>query len=213
MLVNNHPTLKVQRQKKVRKLFSPQEDAMLMNIMFNEPFQTWIAVAEKLPGRTARQCRDRWVNYLAPSNKNGPWSSEEDELLAKKYLEHGPQWTTISKFFDGRSENNVKNRWYTYVKHQFNKSTTSANNSIVPGHPERIRTRSACPVNPIALPSPVAHIDISSSFAQKPILPPISVFESGYGQYQPNTIKCIPAQRFRSESVQPFAFSNYSQYQ
>ena len=106
--------------KKARKLFSAQEDAILTNIMYHEPFQTWIHVAEKLPGRTARQCRDRWVNYLSPSNKNGPWSQEEDQLLAEKYLQHGPQWTSIAKYFDGRSENNVKNRWYTYVKTRFN---------------------------------------------------------------------------------------------
>ena len=54
------------KPKKMRKLFSPQEDALLTKIMFQQPFETWIAVAEQLPGMTARQCRDRWVNYLSP---------------------------------------------------------------------------------------------------------------------------------------------------
>jgi hypothetical protein len=106
----------VGHSKKVRKLFSPEEDALLCHIMFEQQFTTWIAVAAQMPGRTARQCRDRWANYLSPDNKNGPWTVEEDRRLAEKFLECGPQWTTISRFFDGRSENNVKNRWYTHLR-------------------------------------------------------------------------------------------------
>ena len=138
--------------KKVRKLFSQQEDEMLTKIMYQQPFETWIAVAEQLPGRTARQCRDRWVNYLSPSNKNGPWSHEEDQLLAEKYVEHGPQWTTIAKFFDGRSENNVKNRWYTYVKARFNNSQgmlANQNKRVIPAKKQTprhaIRTQTVQP--------------------------------------------------------------------
>lgn len=211
MFVNNHPTLKIQRQKKVRKLFSPQEDAMLMNIMFNEPFQTWIAVAEKLPGRTARQCRDRWVNYLAPSNKNGPWSAEEDELLAQKYLEHGPQWTTISKFFDGRSENNVKNRWYTYVKHQVDKHSSSTNNIPSPVHVERVRTQSACPITPVAFAAPLVP-QFERVSPTKTILPPISVFEAPFVPVPTNVMRIGQAQRIKSESVQPLGYLNFVQY-
>lgn len=107
--------------KKMRKLFSAEEDAFLAKIMFEEPFTTWIAVASHFTGRSARQCRDRWTNYLAPENKNGPWTREEDELLSEKYVELGPQWTVIAKFFDGRSENNVKNRWYTHLKSRYTK--------------------------------------------------------------------------------------------
>lgn len=107
------------KQKKIRKLFSVEEDHLLTTIMYGQPFTTWIAVAAQIPGRTARQCRDRWANYLSPNNKNGPWSQNEDEILAEKHKEYGPQWTIISKFFDGRSENNVKNRWYTHLKHKY----------------------------------------------------------------------------------------------
>jgi hypothetical protein len=56
------------------------------------------------------------MNYLCPLNKNGPWTLEEDDLLARKVRELGCHWATISKCFDGRSENNVKNRWYSYVR-------------------------------------------------------------------------------------------------
>ena len=222
-------TMKV---KKARKLFSAQEDAILTDIMFHEPFQTWIHVAEKLPGRTARQCRDRWVNYLSPSNKNGPWSPEEDQLLAEKYIEHGPQWTTIAKFFDGRSENNVKNRWYTYVKQRFNAG------QVVPALPRQLQNfpqniqqiqqqqtyqyppvyqpkvmhptfiKSTPKSSKIAMtPSPGKFMQfpiqqpIAQQIEQKPLLPPITVFEAGIPRLTPLSGSSMP--RFKSESVQP----------
>lgn len=149
---------------------------MLTKIMYQQPFETWIAVAEQLPGRTARQCRDRWVNYLSPSNKNGPWSHEEDQLLAEKYIEHGPQWTTIAKFFDGRSENNVKNRWYTYVKARFNNSQGQLSNQtpqVTPAKKQTPRQAIRAPtVQPAPIPAyrpvPVMPIKIAMTPAPQP---------------------------------------------
>ena len=218
------------KSKKQRKLFSPQEDAMLSNIMFTQTFQTWFAVAEKMPGRTARQCRDRWVNYLSPSNKNGPWTPEEDQLLNEKYMEFGPQWTSISKFFDGRSENNVKNRWYTYMKPKidskdsFIKKPTQSQNIKKPTPvkpssskiPKVAMTPSPYQVlyQPIVLPpQQPAHFQVAPQPVQLQInkpqkiqLPPISVFDQTFVQppVQPLAFHIDTTPRYRSESVQPF---------
>jgi myb proto-oncogene protein len=51
--------------------FSPPEDALLSDIMQTEPFLNWDEVAERIPGRSPRQCRDRWLNHLAPWIKKG----------------------------------------------------------------------------------------------------------------------------------------------
>lgn len=196
-----------QKPKKVRKLFSPQEDALLTQIMFQQPFETWIAVAEKLPGRTARQCRDRWVNYLSPSNKNGPWSHEEDQLLAEKYMEYGAQWTTIAKFFDGRSENNVKNRWYTYVKNRFNQGQPQPLPKARPVTVQKAQTSTH--IKSSFTPAPIRVAPIKPQMPpQKTLLPPISTLDYGMPV---QVINPIPAQfpqtqRFRSESVRPPAF-------
>jgi hypothetical protein len=99
-----------------RRLFTADEDVLLRRLMVEHPFSTWIAIAAHMQGRSPRQCRDRWANYLCPDNKNAPWTEAEDDLLVAKFQELGPRWTTISKCFDGRSENNVKNRWYTHVR-------------------------------------------------------------------------------------------------
>lgn len=39
------------------------------------------------------------------------WSQEEEELLMKKVEEHGKKWYLIQKYFEGRSENDIKSRW------------------------------------------------------------------------------------------------------
>jgi hypothetical protein len=99
-----------------RRAFTSNEDALLARIMADQPFLPWLQVASQIPGRSARQCRDRWVNYVCPHNKNAPWTQAEDAFLIAKVRDMGQHWAQIAKFFDGRSENNVKNRWYTYLK-------------------------------------------------------------------------------------------------
>ena len=64
----------------------------------------------KLPGRTARQCRDRWVNYLNPALSDKEWTKDEDDLLLDMYREFGTHWKDISLFFEGRSLNSIRNR-------------------------------------------------------------------------------------------------------
>jgi hypothetical protein len=106
-----------------RRLFTPEEDTLLCLAVQDHRLTTWIEIATRIRGRTARQCRDRWANYLCPQNKNAAWTTAEDELLLSRFLEIGPHWSAIAKFFDGRSENNVKNRWYTHVRQRLNSGT------------------------------------------------------------------------------------------
>jgi hypothetical protein len=73
----------------------------------------WKQIAPSMPGRSNRQCRDRWINYLNPTPTNNPWTQEEEAFLLKKYQELGPKWTLIATFFTGRTDMNCKNRWHT----------------------------------------------------------------------------------------------------
>ena len=45
---------------------------------------------------------------------NGPWTREEDQLLMRLYQQYGPKWAQFTKFFKGRSDYNIKNRWRRY---------------------------------------------------------------------------------------------------
>lgn len=91
--------------------FTAQEDELLKTLVQQEGPHKWSKIATKMPGRTAKQCRDRFQNYLNPSLTNGQWTVEEDQLLFQKIGEYGKKWKLISKFFPNRSHNNVKNRY------------------------------------------------------------------------------------------------------
>ena len=98
-----------------RKKFSSEEDKRLKELVELHGAKNWDKIAELMPGRTGRQCRDRYRNYLIPGFFNGQWSQEEDNLLREKFKEFGPQWAKMTPFFHGRSANSLKNRWNYFV--------------------------------------------------------------------------------------------------
>ncbi|OHS93757.1 hypothetical protein TRFO_11541 [Tritrichomonas foetus] len=89
----------------------------------------WNQIASHINGRTARQCRERYRNYLYPNLNNSPWSKEEDNLLEEKFVEIGPRWSSIARFFINRSEVNVKNRHYLLSSYK-NKDSSDQNRKI-----------------------------------------------------------------------------------
>lgn len=99
-----------------RQMFSPFEDMKLKMLVMQIGCTNWKNIAAYMPNRTARQCRERYRNYLAPDLINGPWTKEEDDLLKNLFQKHGPKWSIITKHFRNRSEINVKNRWTSISK-------------------------------------------------------------------------------------------------
>lgn len=101
-----------------RKYFTKEEDELLREaaLMYGE--RSWSLIAECVPGKTPKQCRDRWANYLQPSLKFEPWSQEEDELLLSLVSKNGTRWSQLTSHFPNRSTNSVKNRWYWLIKNK-----------------------------------------------------------------------------------------------
>lgn len=114
---------KTKGKKTSRQKFTQEEDDKLKELVEKMGSRKWESIAKEMPGRTGRQCRDRYQNYLTPGFFNGQWSSEEDYMLRLKYMELGPQWSKISLFFKSRSPNSLKNRWNYFVSKHFNDIT------------------------------------------------------------------------------------------
>lgn len=98
--------------------WTDQEDRIVIEAVeqsLEQPFTKWSDLAQKLPGRVGKQIRDRWVNHLNPNINHLPFAKEDDMLLYKGHEEHGKKWVEISAsyFNSTRSENQVKNRWYS----------------------------------------------------------------------------------------------------
>ncbi|KAK8841264.1 hypothetical protein M9Y10_027465 [Tritrichomonas musculus] len=111
-------TLSYPSRSVVRKTFSKEEDAKLVEIvnLMGDNFEGWNVVAEKMKTRTARQCRERWVSYLSPNIRVEKWTEDEDRILIDKINKIGKKWTEIASYFNGRSGSDIKNRWYSHLK-------------------------------------------------------------------------------------------------
>jgi hypothetical protein len=102
--------------KRTRKVFTEVEDERIRQLVLQHGEGKWHLLADELPGRTARQCRERWLSYLSPHVVNGAWTADEDRLLLTKAEELGHQWKTLERLFPGRSNINIKNHWRQLTK-------------------------------------------------------------------------------------------------
>jgi len=103
------------KSKRARNPWTPKEDAKLMELM-KKYGQSWAMVSSQLEGRTGKQVRDRYLNKLRPNIKLGDWTAQEDELIVKLLKEVGNRWSLIANHLPGRTEGQVKNRFYSFIK-------------------------------------------------------------------------------------------------
>jgi hypothetical protein len=106
----NDPRSFVKRHQKFK--FSLNEDVLLRRLVSEFGESNWHRIAAEMRNRSARQCRERWFNYLSPNIKNAPWTKKEDALLLEKFQEQGPQWHDLARFFPMRTDINIKNRYH-----------------------------------------------------------------------------------------------------
>lgn len=91
-----------------RRRFTKKEDDLLRDAV--EKFgENWAAVAALVPGRTPRQCRERWKHYLSPEPPVS-WDDTMDEWLLRLVGEYGSKYSQFASLM-GVSDKFVKNRF------------------------------------------------------------------------------------------------------
>lgn len=93
-----------------RNRFHQEEDQKLLQLVGIHG-KDWKAIAAEMDMRTARQCKDRYLNFLSPEVSKTAWTDEEDNILRQKVIQMGQKWSQIKKFFPNRSDTSIKNRW------------------------------------------------------------------------------------------------------
>ncbi|KAF3779855.1 Transcription factor [Nymphaea thermarum] len=67
----------------------PEEDEALRQLVEQHGPRNWNFIAEKLPGRSGKSCRFRWINHLDPMLNR---SEKEEERLLNAHSVHGNKW-------------------------------------------------------------------------------------------------------------------------
>jgi len=115
-LLKNDPSKNIkQYQKKTRRTWSPEEDVQVLELV--KKYGTkWAKIASFMKSRNGKQVRDHYLNALVPDINRGVWTEEEDKAILFYYKKFGAQWCRIAECLDGRTETQVKGRFYTNLK-------------------------------------------------------------------------------------------------
>ena len=93
-----------------------EEDAKLQMLVEKYGKTKWSYIGKFLPGRIGKQCRERWHNHLNPDLMKKTWTEDEEKLIIEQRAKLGNRWAKIARMLPGRSDNDVKNRWYASLR-------------------------------------------------------------------------------------------------
>ncbi|XAR67265.1 hypothetical protein NMG60_11001954 [Bertholletia excelsa] len=97
--------------------WSPAEDLRLISFIHKHGHSNWRSLPKQAGLlRCGKSCRLRWINYLRPDVKRGNFSKEEEETIIQLHQALGNKWSKIASYLPGRTDNEIKNVWNTYLK-------------------------------------------------------------------------------------------------
>ncbi|KAI4338688.1 hypothetical protein MLD38_023714 [Melastoma candidum] len=119
------------QQKVKRGLWSPEEDEKLIHYITTHGYGCWSEVPEKAGlQRCGKSCRLRWINYLRPDIRRGRFSPDEEKLIISLHGVVGNRWAHIASHLPGRTDNEIKNYWNSWIKKKIRKPPPSSSNPI-----------------------------------------------------------------------------------
>ncbi|ONK58913.1 uncharacterized protein A4U43_C08F1010 [Asparagus officinalis] len=100
-----------------RGAWTSQEDKVLSDYISAHGLGRWRSLPMNAGlNRCGKSCRLRWLNYLRPDIKRGNITEEEEELIVRLHKLLGNRWSLIAGRLPGRTDNEIKNYWNTYLR-------------------------------------------------------------------------------------------------
>jgi hypothetical protein len=97
--------------------WTEDEDLKLKHSVQTHGGKNWVAIAALVPGRSQKQCNQRWykaldITFERPTRRTGKWGEVEDLKLKKAIEIHGDKnWGVIAVLVPGRSSCQCLDRW------------------------------------------------------------------------------------------------------
>jgi hypothetical protein len=101
--------------------WTKEEDGTLKDAVVKHNGEDWAAISALVPGRSKRQCQNRWHNEFRSKGDEttahaGKWTTGEDGKLKDAVEKHnGKDWIAISALVPGRTSTQCRNRWVKYL--------------------------------------------------------------------------------------------------
>lgn len=95
-------------------------DEILLNI--NPNYIDWNSIATEMNTnpttrkRYGKQLKERYINHLDPRVVKDYWTDNEERILLQKQKEFGNKWNDIARYLPGRTDNAVKNYFYSKLR-------------------------------------------------------------------------------------------------
>jgi hypothetical protein len=108
------------------------EDIKLKDSVERHGGKDWAAITALVPGRTKKQCCQRWYDTLnlnidGASERTGKWTPDEDSKLKDAVQSHGGEdWDAISALVPGRTRSQCYYRWSAVLDLNIDQATGRA---------------------------------------------------------------------------------------
>lgn len=105
----------------MRHTWTEVEDEDLLRARSAQPDAKWSEISKCMTNRSAKQCRERWVNHLGVTSSD-PWSAEEDCELLVQAIAHDKEWKRVVDVMEGRTIQQVKDRYSHLMRRKKSKA-------------------------------------------------------------------------------------------
>lgn len=114
--ISNISLTDIEKPKRKLNPWTAEEDNLLRQAVEIYGCGSWKKICTLVPGRSRKQCRERYINTLADNVEKRMWTISEDVYIIRNVNKIGNKWAKICQGLPGRTSNAVKNRYFGHIK-------------------------------------------------------------------------------------------------